>query len=243
LGILATVATTMGLTANAQAQDLSVKSSGSSNDVFASTNTSTAAQDRVGVHGVSTPQGNWGYGGKFEGGYVGAFGYATGPNGGTRTGLYGIGVGGTTAYGVYGGASNGSSASWSGYFSGNVYVGGTLTQASDLKFKLGIKDMDAGALGLVLRLRPRSYRYRTTEFPKMAFPEGDQVGFVAQEIQGVLPGVVREVVAPSDPGERNKAPEAFLGVDYIKLVPVLVKAVQEQQAQIDSLKAQLAKLQ
>jgi hypothetical protein len=228
----------MGLAATARAQDLQVKSGSGAGDVFAAQNTNTGGNDVIAVHGLSLPQPYFGIGGTFEGGWHGVNGFAQLSGTGSRIGVYGFAGGGASGnYGVYG-AATGTSA-YAGYFSGNVYTTGTYT-SSDAKLKLNIQDLPDGALGQVLRLKARTYRYRTVEFPKMGLPEGDQIGLVAQEVQAVFPQIVKQVTAPQD--EHGKAQETFLGVDYAKLIPVLVKAVQEQQGQIEALKAQIARL-
>ena len=56
-------------------------------------------------------------------------------------------------------------------------------------------------------------------------------GVIAHELQEVLPYAVT--------GEKDG--RKFQGVDYSKIVPVLVKAIQEQQAQIEELKALINK--
>lgn len=53
------------------------------------------------------------------------------------------------------------------------------------------------------------------------------VGVIAQEVQGVVPEAVRTDAS------------GYLSVDYPKLVPLLIQAVKEQQAQIDALKADI----
>jgi hypothetical protein len=57
--------------------------------------------------------------------------------------------------------------------------------------------------------------------------EGTYIGFVAQELQSIIPEVV------------SGDPERQLGVDYGSLVAVAFKAIQEQQALITALTARL----
>jgi hypothetical protein len=72
-----------------------------------------------------------------------------------------------------------------------------------------------------------------------------QVGVSAQEVQAVLPEAVS--LAPVDYETLedgtivSKTGENYLTVDYSRLVPLLIEAVKEQQAQIDELKNMLAK--
>jgi len=60
--------------------------------------------------------------------------------------------------------------------------------------------------------------------------ERPQIGFIAQEVGQAVP---EAVVGIGD---------GYLGIDYAKLVAVLTGAVQEQQAEIASLRARLAAL-
>jgi hypothetical protein len=58
-------------------------------------------------------------------------------------------------------------------------------------------------------------------------------GLIAQELQSIEP---MAVTGDADSDE-------MMGVDYSKLVPMLIKAVQEQQATIKSLETRLAALE
>jgi hypothetical protein len=60
-----------------------------------------------------------------------------------------------------------------------------------------------------------------------------QVGFIAQEVQQIIPEVVTGKEGDLSKGET-------LGIVYGNLVPVLTKAIQEQQAEIEALKAENA---
>ena len=155
---------------------------------------------------------------------------------------------GQTAYGVYG--STGASGPlggtrYAGYFAGNVYVTGTLTQASDAALKTDVRPLaDAlggGALPRVLALRPSAYRFTADErYAGLNLPEGEHYGLVAQEVAEVLPALVREGVHPA--GDDGSEGLRYRAVDYVSLVPVLVQALQEQQAQIEALRAEVQAL-
>jgi hypothetical protein len=60
-----------------------------------------------------------------------------------------------------------------------------------------------------------------------------QVGFIAQEVQQIIPEVVTGKEGDLSIGES-------LGIVYGNLVPVLTKAIQELKAENDTLKAQNA---
>ncbi|MBK7629191.1 MAG: hypothetical protein IPJ23_00305 [Ignavibacteriales bacterium] len=103
----------------------------------------TGDKDAVGVYGKSVPADYYGYGGYFQGGFVGVRGvvqptgssYYSGVQGvifqggaGYNYGVYGEAMGGIgTNIGIYG-TTTGGATSWAGYFSGNVNVTGTISK-------------------------------------------------------------------------------------------------------------------
>jgi len=232
---LATGLSAMCVASAASAQDFQVK--GTSSQIIQGQNTDTSTSDKIAVQGLSTPQPNWGIGGQFQGSYMGVQGYAYTAGVGSRYAGYFYASGGDYNYGIY--SSGYGTNSYAGYFAGNVYVSGTFTNPSDVKLKKDIADL-GGALPQVLSLRPKTYRYRTSDFPGLNLAEGKQVGLLAQDVAAVFPDMVHEVAIPT--AEKGKVPEKVLSVDYMKLVPVLIKAVQEQQTEIEKLKAQVQQL-
>jgi hypothetical protein len=153
------------------------------------------------------------------------------------------------AYGIYSSASGNNNA-YAGVFNGDVVVTGACNPCSpsDAKFKKNVKDY-RGGLDKVMALRPKSYEMRADEFQaSLRLAKGTQIGLIAQEVEGVLPEVVHDVKipAPLSPAEKKKGtkkePVSYKAMNYTELVPVMLQAIQEQQAQIEALKAQLASL-
>jgi hypothetical protein len=172
-------------------------------------------------------------------------------NSNTGYGLYSAISGGSggTHYGVYAYASGGSS-NWAVYSSGDSYATGTW-QSSDERLKRNIGDVK-GALDQIMQLKARTYDFRTDEYEFMNLPKGKQYGFVAQELEDVFPEMVRDIQQPKTrtgetaDGKSDTAKEDifnFKGVNYQMLIPVLTEAIQEQQKQIEELKAALEALQ
>ena len=62
------------------------------------------------------------------------------------------------------------------------------------------------------------------------------IGVIAQELEKIIPEVVQEVDTLKTDGETHKV------VDYAKLTSVLIKAIQQQQEEIDLLKANYSDL-
>jgi hypothetical protein len=254
------------------AQDVKVNGNSSNPEVFKSTNTSGATQDRQAVTGLSTPLPNWGIGVHGEGGYMGVRGWANVAGGGSRFGLYGIGSGGTgtnygtysyaygdgttekygvygyaagssgTKYGVYGSTEAGGT-SYGVYCNGNGAYTGSWTKISDSRTKKNIQDY-SGALSKVMALNVKKYDFKRDEYPSMNLKSASEVGVIAQEVEKVLPDLVQDVAAPvpASPSKKDavQAPTVMLkGVDYVGLVPILLQAIKEQQAQIDALKKKI----
>jgi hypothetical protein len=172
---------------------------------------------------------------------------------GYNYGVFGTAYNGYVTIGVYGLGSNASAGNYAGYFDGTVYAPSYIS-ASDLKLKENVAPVD-NALDKVLKLSGKTYNYRTAEYKNMGLPEGKRFGLVAQDVEQIMPELVRTVNAPPpmDPPKKDekgniidqkmgsKPGETFKSVNYIELIPVLVEAIKEQQKEIEELKAQLKK--
>jgi len=101
--------------------------------------------------------------------------------------------------------------------------------SSDKRFKKNIRKIES-ALDKVLQLNGVTYDWRVDEFKSRKFSTTKQVGFIAQNVEEVLPEVVQTY------GDGYKA------VDYAKITALLNEAIKEQQLQIEQ-QAQLIKSQ
>ena len=92
-----------------------------------------------------------------------------------------------------------------------------LTDVSDVRTKTNIQDTQVAGLQTLLGLR-------VVDFNRVANPDGPVLtGFIAQEVQEVYPNIITE------------GANGYLGITKENLIPVIVKAIQEQQAQINIL--------
>jgi uncharacterized protein YlxW (UPF0749 family) len=64
------------------------------------------------------------------------------------------------------------------------------------------------------------------------FSEHRTLGFIAQEVEKVLPEIV----------QTENTPDGYKSVQYDKVVALLVEAIKEQQKQINQLKKEVKKL-
>ena len=221
-----------------EAQDVVINGNSSQPSVLQSTNTSTANMDRPAVYGISKPTPAYGIGVQGEGSYKGVLAIGTGATSTyNRYGVYAVASGATVNYGIWASAPT-SSGSYAGYFNGNLRYTGSLTGPSDKKLKKNILPMGP-TLEKVAKLQPKTFVMRTDEFPGLGLPSGPQMGLIAQDVDTVFPDLVSTSTVPTS-SERNSPPITYEGVNYIGLIPVLIKAIQEQQTQITALQAQIA---
>jgi len=100
---------------------------------------------------------------------------------------------------------------------------------SDRRLKTNIVSLGS-SLPTVMKMNPVAYN-KKVDMADNEF-KGEEMGFIAQELQPLFPkGVVIE----------GKDPDKLLAVNYNSLIPVLTKAIQEQQQQIEA--GQKAKLE
>ena len=111
---------------------------------------------------------------------------------------------------------------------GTINATNTSIQAiSDESLKENIRDLDKG-LDTVLALQPRRFDWKNGD-------GNDIMGFVAQEVKSVLPELVHEY--------RYTDEETKLALKMGDMIPSMVKAIQEQQALIESLTARITQLE
>jgi Chaperone of endosialidase len=121
----------------------------------------------------------------------------------------------------------------------NIWAVDNTINTSDARLKDDIRALSYG-LNDLMKLKPVSYYWKDGH-------KGDtrRMGFLAQELQQVLPEVVRDkewVITDAATNAGEWKPLETLGVAYNEMIPVTVAAIQEQQAQIQALKAELESL-
>jgi hypothetical protein len=165
-----------------------------------------------------------------------------------NTGVYGHANGGVEAKGIYGKAYGASSTNWAGYFVGSVYTNGSY-QGSDRKLKSDIHSLDH-AIQLIKQLKPSTYTYKTAEYAQMELPQGQQYGLIADEVKQVFPSMVKKAVQPAEyenndreNGRMIAEKVEFEAVNYTAMIPVLIAAMQEQQAMIDAQQKKIEELE
>lgn len=95
----------------------------------------------------------------------------------------------------------------------NIYAY-TYNIASDRRFKQNIHELEKG-LKEISQLKPVSYQYKNDK------EQRQRLGLIAQETANIIPEAV------------SKNNEGYMSINYTELTPILVKAIQEQQALIE----------
>lgn len=186
------------------------------------------------------------------------------------TGIYsglgmssGTGILGTVGYSTYAYAPN-IQGKYAGYFLGDAYVSSSLSTSqvyttSDMRLKedvVAFSDVESGqaTLDKIMLLKVYEYNLKDRgeldidketqskvqgEVPelldeitrrKTAFEAQRHYGVAAQELQSVYPNLVR------------KAKDGYLSVNYLEMIPILIRGIQELSRSIDDVKGKQGKV-
>lgn len=172
-----------------------------------------AIDQTIGVRGVAqSNNGNAAFGGWFS---------ACGAQGNDPTGTRRWNIG------VYGEVCN--QDGWAGFFNGDMYCATSGWTTSDVRLKKNIEPI-SDALGVIAKIQPKKYEFNTLVYPKLHLPANtENYGVLAQDLEQILPSLVKETLVP---GIEGFAHETIKTVNYTQLIPFLIQAVKEQQAQI-----------
>lgn len=107
---------------------------------------------------------------------------------------------------------------------GSIWANGT-TYASDERFKKNISPITS-PLSKLVQLKGVEYEMKTEEFSQQFFTKGRQMGLLAQNVEQVVPEAVQEM-------------NGYKGVDYAKLVPLLIESIKELQQKVVELENRL----
>ncbi len=151
-------------------------------------------------------------------------------------------------------AETGNATNWAGFFNGDVGTTGVFS-GSDEKLKQNIRDFNS-AMSIINALHPKLYQFKKDgNYALMHLPQGDHYGLIAQEVEKVLPNLVKQTKFDTRITKRGANLEKpspadevdFKALNYTELIPVIIKAVQEleakQDAKIEALTQLVNKLQ
>ena len=111
--------------------------------------------------------------------------------------------------------------------SAGAFYGPSFNVSSDKRLKTNIAPLQ-NSIAAIMQLKPVSYEKKSS-LASNSYSTKEN-GFIAQDLQKVMPSLVTE-------GTDN---DKLLSVNYTALIPVLTKALQEQQKQIEDQNAKIA---
>lgn len=135
-------------------------------------------------------------------------------------------TGSPTSYYAIWGISPASGSNYAGYFSGNVHYTGTLSSFSDERLKENITRLNS-ITDKIMLISVNTYNFKK-EYKNLNLPQVKQYGFLAQNLEKIFPELVQDV-ADKSKGENNAA--TYKAINYIAMIPILTKALQEEHTQ------------
>ena len=115
---------------------------------------------------------------------------------------------------------------------------------SDQMFKTNVDSLHS-SLEIIRQLKPKSYYFDTLNFNgkgKFCFPSEKQYGFIANDIQSILPELVSLSTKPAildTLGNVIKPAYTYKALNYIGFISILTKGIQELQFNNDSLQSKV----
>lgn len=150
------------------------------------------------------------------------------------------------ALGIYGAATapNVLVNSFAGYFDGDVFINGPtngtgFALVSDQQFKTDIQEIQ-NASQLISQLQPKEYNFVNGENLGIDLPSEHQYGFIAQEVEAVLPEFVHNVIKPATVdslGNIVKPKVEYKSLNYIGFIALLMQDAKEKEQKIAQLES------
>jgi len=130
----------------------------------------------------------------------------------------------------------------------DIYLVNAPTVSSDMTLKNNIKNLEHG-LNTIMKLKTLSYQWKNNSIGDKTIPNNQKethIGFSAQQLLDVIPEVVKthswKILDEATPDTYTRIKHDKLGVRYTEIIPITVKAIQEQQEQINELKNSIKEL-
>jgi hypothetical protein len=121
---------------------------------------------------------------------------------------------------------------------GAIYATGNITAFfSDKRLKT-VSGKIENALDKVGKLSGVYYTFNDTAKSFGYDSDEEQVGVIAQEVEAVLPQIVKAAPFDLDENNNSKSGENYKTVQYDKLVPLLIEAINELRAEVKALKGE-----
>lgn len=118
---------------------------------------------------------------------------------------------------------------------GTIKIVNAIVPNSDIRLKKNFEKIN-NATEVIQKLNPLRYDFRYDEMKELGLPKTRQFGLIAQEVEKILPELVSQ-------GAEENGKVGYKGINYTGLIPILIRGMQEQQAEIESLKKKLSEFE
>ena len=175
---------------------------------------------------------------------IGVYGEANLSSPGAACSEFAVGVYGQSIP-VAGCPGNPYAGGWAAWFNGVGFINAPFWVYSDPSLKDNIQPITS-CTSILGQLDPKTYSFRTADFPGVGLPGGLQSGLLSTEVEQVLPHLVRDVAQPAvlDSLGNEISPAMDLkAMNYEGLIPYTIGAINEQQATIVQLNDRIATLE
>lgn len=148
-----------------------------------------------------------------------------------------------TNYGIISSAFGATGDDYSGFFIGDVYIGGDIINPSDSTLKDNIQSL-SNASSIINQLDAVTFDFKQNgQYERLNLPDVNQYGFIAQDVEQILPELVSDVVTPAvydSIGNEIYPSMSYKGLNYEAFIPILAQGFKEQTARVDSLSQEIA---
>ncbi len=116
---------------------------------------------------------------------------------------------------------------------GDLTVNGNIVNPSDRRLKENIENIEEEEVDKLLLLKPVHYYLKSNNKKK-------HYGLIAQEVEKLYPILINNIEKVSNMVDENEdGTELYKGVNYLELIPLLIKKIQMMDNEIKELKNQL----
>jgi hypothetical protein len=133
---------------------------------------------------------------------------------------------------------------YAGYFNGDLVYTTASYAVSDETLKSNIQGIE-NPMDIINQLNPKSYTFNREDNLSMQLAAGTHYGLIAQELEEVLPQLVKDGIHPARvdaDGEEIYSAIDFKAINYTELIPFLIAGMKQQQQQIEEQQAQIEAL-
>ena len=133
--------------------------------------------------------------------------------------------------------ASGGSFNTAGYFNGDLVYTGNFYKASDSMLKQNITPV-TNAMSIISQLNPKTFSFKTSQYPYLNLPSGTSYGMIAQEVETVLPNLVTTNIHPQQVDQNGNvvSPElTYKSLNYDEFVPILIQGMKEMNTNKDSI--------